>query len=183
LSDLKIVIDAGHGGSEFGAIGCCRHYEKDINLAISKKIKHELQKNGATVYMTRETDNFLSLADRVKFIRNKNAIISLSIHSNALPDGADPIKRKGTSVFYYNNESKMLADKILKSMLLNLKTQDDKLRQASLALVRPTCALSVLIEVGYMINPEDYALLLDEKFQQKTAEAIVEGLKNFILNK
>lgn len=182
LKNIIIVVDAGHGGSEFGAIGGCGDKEKDINLAIAKKLNHELEKRGAKVIMTRESDIDVSLVDRVKMARDKNAAILISVHANALPDVADPIKNRGTSAFYYHNQAKPLAQSILDSMTTQLGTQNDKVKQASLALVRPTSSVSVLIEVAYIINPDDYALLLDKDFQEKCAKAMADGITNYILN-
>lgn len=182
LKDIVIAVDAGHGGKEFGAIGCCGDREKDINLAIAKNLRQELEKRGAKVVMTREDDTDVSLQDRVKIAKEKNAVLSISVHANALPDGQDPIKNRGTSVYYYHNQAKSLAESILNSMTTELGTQNDKARQGSLALVRPTSSVSVLVEVAYMINPDDYALLTDKCFQEKCAKAIADGIEKYILN-
>ena len=181
LDDIVIGVDAGHGGSEFGAIGCCGHKEKDINLVIAKYLKEELKSRGAKIVMTRDEDFQISLQDRVKIAKEKEAVLLLSIHSNALPDGKDPVKNRGTSVYYYHNQAKQLADTILDSMTQQLNTQNDKVRQGSLALVRSTSSVSVLIEVAYMINPDDYALLLDNNFQKNCAKAIADGIEKYIL--
>ena len=180
LKNITIAVDAGHGGNEVGAIGCCGDKEKNINLAISKYLEAELDKRGAKVLMTREEDVDVSLSDRVKFAREKESEILLSIHANALPDNADPIKNRGTSVYYYHNQAKSLAECILNSMTTQLGTQNDKVRQGSLALVRPTGSVSVLIEVAYMINPDDSALLTDKVFQQKCAKAIADGIEEYL---
>lgn len=182
LNGLTIAVDAGHGGNEKGAIGCCGDKEKDINLAISKNLQSELSNRGAKVYMTRESDADVSLADRVKFAKEKNASILVSVHANALPDGQDPIKNRGTSVYYYHKQAKALADNILTSMTYQLGTQNDKVRQGSLALVRPTSSVSVLIEVAYMINPDDNTLLTNSDFQKKCAKAIADGIENYLRN-
>lgn len=181
LKNITIAVDAGHGGTEFGAIGCCGDKEKDINLAIAKALKQELEKHGAKVVMTRVNDTNVSLEDRVEFAKDKNAALLISIHANAIPDGLDPIKNKGTSIYYYHNQAKALADSILSSMTTQLGTQNDKVRQGSLALVRPTSSISVLIEVAYIINPEDYALLLDKEFRSNCAKAITDGVEKYIL--
>lgn len=182
LKDIAIVIDAGHGGVEKGAIGCCGDEEKDINLVISKGLKAELELRGAKTYITREGDVDVSLADRVEFAKEKNASILVSVHANALPDGQDPIKNKGTSVYYYHNQARALAENILTSMTSQLGTQNDKVRQGSLALVRPTSSVSILIEVGYMINPDDNTLLTNPDFQKKCAKAIADGIENYLKN-
>lgn len=180
LKGLTIAVDAGHGGKEAGAIGCCGDKEKDINLAISKNLEQELKSRGANVVMTRERDIDVSLQDRVKIAKEKNADLSISVHANALPDGLDPNKNRGTSVYYYNNQAKPLAESILNSMTTELCTQNDKVRQGSLALTRPTSAVSVLVEVAYIINPDDYALLTDKCFQEKCAKAIADGIEDYL---
>jgi len=182
LSKLVIAVDAGHGGCENGAIGPCGDKEKDINLAITKKLQQELVSRGAKVVMTRESDTQVPLQDRVDYAKKNNAQILVSVHSNALPDGQDPLKNRGTSVYYYHNQAKPLADSILNSMTTQLETQNDKVRQGSLALTRPTACISVLVEVAYIINPDDYALLTDSDFQAKCAKAIADGIENYILN-
>lgn len=181
LKHIVIAVDAGHGGKENGAIGGCGDKEKDINLAIAKNLEQELKNRGAKVIMTREEDKTVSLQDRVDLAKKKDAAILLSIHANALPDGQDPIKNRGTSVYYYHNQAKNLAENILNSMTIRLGTQNDRVRQGSLALVRPTSSVSVLIEVAYIINPDDYALLLDKTFQQNCAKAIADGIETYIL--
>lgn len=181
LKDLIIAVDAGHGGSEFGAIGCCGDKEKDINLAIAKNLKDVLKARGAKVIMTRDEDKDVSLQDRVKIAKENDSLLLVSIHANALPDGQDPNKNKGTSVYYYHNQAKLLADCILTTMNTQLGTQNDKVRQGSLALVRTTSSVSVLIEVAYIINPDDYAMLLDKNFQQNCAKAIADGIEKYLL--
>lgn len=182
LKNIKIAVDAGHGGKEFGAVGGYGDNEKDINLAIAKNVKKELEIRGAKVIMTRERDIDVSLLDRVKTARKKNVAMLLSIHANAVPDGEDPNKNRGTSVYYYHNQAKPLAECILRSMTEQLQTQNDKVRQGSLALVRPTLSLSVLIEAAYIINPDDYLLLLNKNFQTNCSKAIADGVEKYILN-
>lgn len=182
LKNITIAVDAGHGGDEYGAIGCSGDKEKDINLAIAKNLQKELEERGAKVVTTREKDTTLSLNDRVKIAKDNDAVLSLSIHANAIPDGGDPMKNRGTSVYYYHNQAKPLAESILNSITTQVCTQNDKVRQASLALVRPTSAVSVLIEVAYIINPDDYAMLLDKDFQLNCAKAIADGIESYILD-
>ncbi len=180
LKNIKIVVDAGHGGDEIGAIGCLRNNEKDVNLAIAKTLETELKLRGAKVVMSRSGDETVGLLDRVKKTNENEAMIFISIHGNALPDNMDPNEHEGTSVFYYYPQAKPLADSILKSMTEQLPLSDDRVRQGSLAVVRNTAALSVLIEVGYLINPSDNAYLLDKEIQANAAKAIADGVEAFI---
>lgn len=182
LKDIVIAVDAGHGGNETGAIGCLGDKEKDINLNIAKNLQQELEKRGAKVVMTRTDDITIPLKDRVQTAKDNDAMILLSIHSNAIPDGQDPIKNQGTSVYYYYNQAKPLATCILDSMTAELSTKNDRVRQKSLALVRSTSSVSVLIEVAYMINPEDCALLINPCFQEKCAKSIADGIENYLLS-
>ncbi len=179
LRGLTIAIDAGHGGSEIGAVGCLGNKEKDITLIISKYLETELKKRGARVVMTRDDDVYTGLKDRVEKANVQEADVLLSIHGNALPDGADPNKISGTSVYYYYNQSKPLADVLINEMTTQLGTNNDKVRQASLALVRNTNALSLLIETAYLINPEDNAKLVNPEFQKNCAKAIADGLEKY----
>lgn len=178
LEGLNITLDAGHGGSEIGAIGCLGDREKDVNLAITLKLKNILEQAGANVFLTREDDSNVALYDRVKFSQKNDSDIFISIHNNALPDSQAFSNRSGTSVFYFYPQSKELGGQILKQ-LVNVGMCDDKLRRESFAVIRNTESLALLIEVGYMIVPEDNAKITDEKFQQQAAEAIKQGLENY----
>lgn len=179
LKGIKIAVDAGHGGYECGAVSCFGEKEKDINLLIAKDLHNELKKRGADVYMTRTHDTYHGLKERVDKANEQDAVILISIHGNALPDNLDPNKNRGTSVFYYYNMAKPLANAILNKMTSQLGMNNDKVRQASLALVRNTNALSVLIEVGYLINPDDSVLLRESEFQKAAAKAIADGIESF----
>ena len=180
LKNINIVIDAGHGGYENGAIGCLGDKEKDVNLNIARYLEEYLKKQGANVVMTRNDDSYLGLQERVNITKYTDALIFLSIHGNALPDGADPNKRSGTSVYYYYNQSKDLANTILTTMTENLELNNDGLHQASFAVVRNTSALSILIETAYLINPDDNSKLVTQEFQKNCAKAIVDGLEEYI---
>lgn len=179
LRGLTIAVDAGHGGSELGAIGCLGDNEKDVMLSIAKYLEQELKKRGAKVFMTRDDDIYVGLKDRVEQANAHNADVLLSIHGNALGDGADPNKISGTSIYYYYNQAKPLADVLLDTMTTQLGVNNDRVRQASFALVRNTDALSLLIETAYLINPEDNSKLVDPEFQKNCAKAIADGLERY----
>lgn len=182
LEGIRIAVDAGHGGKEICAIGGLGDSEKDINLAIAKELQSELKRRGAKVIMTRNSDIDLPLYDRVKIAKEKNAALLLSIHANAVPDGADPNKRRGTGTYYYYGQAKPLAESILSSMTTQLNAQNDKVNQKSLAVVRNTSNVSVLIEVAYIINPDDYMLLIDKNFRVNCAKSIADGVEKYLLN-
>ena len=179
LKNIVITVDPGHGGKELGAVGPTRIPEKNINLAISKELKKYLEKEGAKVILTRDDDSFLDLYARPEIANKHNSLICLSIHANSLVD-KDPYEKHGVSTFYYHPQAKELAHQIKLQMIKDLKLKDDLYRNASFVLTRPTMPVSVLVEVAYMPNPEEYILLNDPDFQKKAAKSICEGVKNYI---
>ncbi len=180
LKGKVITVDPGHGGNELGAVGPTGVPEKEVNLSISKYMKEELEKRGAKVVMTRFSNTKdVGLYRRVKIANNYNTDVLLSIHNNALPDGRDPYKDHGASTYYYNSQSLPLAKSIQKSMVDELKLKDFGVFWSSLVLTRPYEYLAVLIEIAFMINPDEYMLLTDKEFQKKSAIAICDGLENF----
>lgn len=179
LHNIRIAIDAGHGGYETGGIACLGNKEKDINLSIAKLVESELKKRGAHVIMTRKVDNYVSLKDRVEIANYGNAVVFISIHGNALPDGQDPNKNRGTSIYYYYPQAKPIADMIMDTVVAEIGVPNDKVRQGSLAVIRNTNALSILIEVSYLINPEDNANLINPEFQKQYAKAIADSLERY----
>ncbi|MDD3013307.1 MAG: N-acetylmuramoyl-L-alanine amidase [Candidatus Gastranaerophilales bacterium] len=180
LKDKIIAIDPGHGDKELGAVGPTRIPEKTINLSIANNLKGILESKGAKVVMTRTLDDFNpNLSQRVDLANYKNAQVLLSIHNNSLPDGVDPFKEHGSSTYYYNSQALPLARSIQNSLVNNLSMNNYGVFWDSLALTRPTKPLAVLVEVGFMINPEEYIRLTDQDFQKKAANSIYLGLENF----
>lgn len=177
---LTITVDPGHGGKEVGAVGCLGDYEKNINLGIALKLKESLEDAGARVIMTRSDDTYVSLQDRVNISQNNNSDIFISIHNNALGDSDARSNRSGSSVYYFYPQSKELAQKMLESLTGKLAMNNDQLRQKSFAVIRNTESLSILLEIGYMIKPDDNARLMKKEFQEEAAMAILHGLENYL---
>ncbi len=180
LKNIVIAIDAGHGGTEAGAIGPTRIREAEIVLDISKKLQRLLISEGAKVLMTRNKNENVDLYKRVELIKEANPLFSISIHANALPDGANPYERYGTSVYYYYPQAKDFANTIKENMVAFLNTRDDGTRYGSFVLTRMSSPISILIETAYMINPFDYEKLNDEKFRLEIAKSIVMGIKAYL---
>lgn len=181
LEDLTVVIDAGHGGTERGAVGCLGDREKDINLKLALESQKILSENGVKVVMTRECDGTMSLNDRVKIAKENNADIFISIHLNSI--GNIPFNRfqnRGTSVYYFNKNSKELATILEKSIPKSAGTKRDGVKTASLAVIRPANYVGVLVETAYMINPLDSLMYSQEDFAKNVAKGILEGIKSFI---
>ncbi len=177
LKGIKILIDPGHGSAEDpGAVGPTGLAEKDVTLPMSKMVRDRLVQLGATVYMTREGDDDLWPHDRVNQINAKEPTIALSIHYNALPDDGDAIQTAGVSTFWYHPQAQSLAEFLQKYIVQRLDRPSDGVMWNNLALTRPTVAPSVLIELGYMINPEEFEWITNPTAQEKLADTLTTGI-------
>lgn len=181
LAECTFVIDAGHGGSEKGAIGCLGEEEKNINLKIAEELAERLKLMGANVVMTRECDANISLNERVAIAKNNDATFFISIHLNSVGDiPLNVHKNKGTSVYYFNNNSKKFAETLEKSIPKAAGTRRDGVRTASFAVIRPTDYVGVLVETAYMINPYDSMLYNSEDFASNVATGVVSGIVEYL---
>ena len=145
----KIIIDAGHGGKEPGAVGCMSDLEKDLNLKAAKALRKELKSKDYKVLMTRNSDKFVSLKDRVSFAKDKKGIIFISLHMNSVPEYANPNTHKGSETYYYNEFSKPLAKSVQLELTKSLGTRDNGIKQASFAVIRPTEYVGILVETAF----------------------------------
>jgi N-acetylmuramoyl-L-alanine amidase len=176
LSGIKILLDPGHGGKELGSRGPTGYPEKDINLLISKLVREQLVQRGATVYMTREDDKDVSLPDRVAMIDKLEPAIALSLHYNALPDAGDAMNTKGLAAFWYHSQAHSLAMFLHNYLVKKLDRPDYGVFWNNLALTRPATAPSVLLELGFMINPTEFEWIVNSQEQNKLASAIADGI-------
>ncbi len=181
-NDITIAIDAGHGGSERGAIGCLGTEEKTINLKIAQETASELAKKGFNVVMTRECDGDLALNDRVNIAKEKEADIFISIHLNSIPANQqmDIHKTRGTEVYYFNDNAKRLAETLEKTVSSSAGTKRNGIYPASFAVIRPTDYIGVLVEAAYMTNPLDSTFYTTDKFAKNVAKGISKGICEFI---
>lgn len=183
ISGRLIVIDAGHGGFDGGAIGASGEKEAVINLAVAKLVKEELVKKGAHVIMTRETEEGLSdtkqkdMAERKAIIEKDGVELVLSIHMNKF---SDP-KVNGPQVFHMPNSES--GERLAKLMLaeLNLATGKNKRETHSenFFILRNTPATSVIVECGFISNPAEEALLKQPDYQKRLAAAMVTALEKY----
>ena len=183
LEDINIVVDPGHGGSEKGAIGCLGDEEKEINLNIASELKDILTQMGANVIMTRECDGEISLDDRVKMAKDNNANIFVSVHLNSIPDiEFNSHKNRGTSVYYYNENSKEFAKIVENYVTEAAGTRKGGAKAASFAVIRPTEYVGILVECAYMTNPYDSVLYKSDSFARNVARGIADGILNYVNN-
>ncbi len=177
LAGIKIVLDPGHGGPEdLGSSGPTGYPEKSVTLITSKLVRDELVRRGAIVVMTREQDADVGLPERVDVINQEQPAIALSLHYNALPDGGDAIKTQGVSTFWYQTQAHSLALYLHNYLTRSLKRPSYGVFWNNLALTRPSVAPSVLLELGFMINPNEYEWITNSKEQKRLATAIADGI-------
>ncbi|MDH6099054.1 N-acetylmuramoyl-L-alanine amidase [Anabaenopsis sp. FSS-46] len=176
LSDIKILLDPGHGGKESGAVGPTGYTEKEVNLVVSQLLRDELVKLGATVVMTRDSDIEVSLGDRMAMIHREEPAIALSIHYNALPDSGDAENTKGIGTFWYHPQGHSLAVFLHNYLVKKLNRPSYGVFWNNLALTRPTAAPSVLLELGFMINPQEFEWLTNSQEQKKLSKALAQGI-------
>lgn len=179
LKNLIVCVDPGHGPDD-GAVGPTRLKEKDANLQLSLVLKEKLEKKGATVFLTRTDQYGVGLRVRTKLAAFVEADIFLSIHHNALPDGVNPFLSHGSSSYYYHPQSHALAAAIQKRLLEKLKLPNFGLYYDNLSVCRITQMPSVLVESAFIMHPEEEMLIRSHKYQQKTADAIIKGLQDFL---
>lgn len=182
-----VVLDAGHGGRDPGKVGVGNIEEKDINLAIAKKIQKLLEKRDVEVIMTREKDESLapegSSSRQVEDIKKRVALIdeaapalAVSIHQNSYPQA----EVRGAQVFYYQHSKEgEEAAAILQEALLAADPDNTRKEKANdtYYLLRRTKAPTIIVECGFLSNPEEAALLADEKYQDQIAEAVCAGIE------
>ena len=183
LKDVKILLDAGHGGKEdLGSRGSTGYPEKDVTLITSKLLQDELQNRGANVVMTRTDDSDVDLATRVAKIEQEEPAIAISIHYNALPDNGDAINTSGVGAFWYNPQAEGFAKFINTYISKKLNRRDYGVYWNNLALARPTTAPSALLELGFMINPIEFEWIIDPQQQKLLAITLADGVTEWILN-
>lgn len=188
LDDVTVVIDAGHGGRQPGAIGPSGLEEKTVNLAIALHANKLLREQGARVILTRRDDASLTpvtsreelrseLAMRAGLANDNKADVFVSIHCNASPQNGP--RRTGSEAYYTTPRSLGLAKVMQQEMLKKLKLKDSGVRACSFVVTREARMPAVLVEVAYLNDPREEALLGSPEFRQRAAEAIVSGLQRF----
>lgn len=218
-----IVLDPGHGGKDPGAVGKKGLREKDVNLAVTLKLKRMLENElGLRVLLTRSDDRFVSLQDRTKFANDNKADLFVSIHANASKNR----ESKGIETYYLatakSNEARAvealensvveiyeggkqatmkyddlsiilsdilqaehlessndLATKIHTNLVVGVKGHDRGVKQANFYVLRGAFMPAVLLELGFISNPNEEALLGNDEYQERLARTIFEGIKRF----
>ena len=177
-SNPLIVIDAGHGGADSGCIKG-NVLEKDINLSIAMHVKEQLNERGYEVLMTRESDETISLEERVELANENGATIYISIHQNFYEKESPDVK--GIETYYSaesETDSKRLAQLMQQQLTDNTDARDrDILANENLYVIRETNMPACLVETGFLSNKEERALLVSDEYQKQLAASIVLGVE------
>ncbi|MCM1074043.1 MAG: N-acetylmuramoyl-L-alanine amidase [Bacteroides sp.] len=172
----KVVLDAGHGGSDYGAIREGIN-EKDITLDVTQRVESILRSKGYKTALTRKTDAYVSLEDRVEFSEKEEPEIFVSIHVNSAVS-TDPT---GIETHYYHDYSKELADIVHKHLIKEIpNTKNRGLFKSKFYVINHTTVPAILVEMGFLSNPDERAEIITESRKQKTAKAIAEGIIEYL---
>ncbi|APQ97092.1 N-acetylmuramoyl-L-alanine amidase [Clostridium botulinum] len=180
LGSKTVVIDAGHGGYDSGAVGPTGIKEKDVTLKVALKLGKILENNGVRVIYTRTSDNVSwpsnesqDLAARVAIANSNNTDLYVSIHANSFNGSAN-----GTETYYYSGSAKgkEAAEAVQKELVNAIGLYDRGTKTAGYYVLKNTISPSILVELGFIDNRNEEILLNSDWFQQKCAEAIAKGI-------
>jgi N-acetylmuramoyl-L-alanine amidase len=179
-----VVIDPGHGGTDRGARGktpFCE--EKRVCLQTARLVKKYLDQLGYHVVMTRNTDAFIPLSKRVEIASQSGSSAFVSIHYNS---SRNPIAQ-GIEIFFYDSKedrtrsiaSKKLADAILPRLIRRTAAQSRGVKKGNFYVIRETTMPAILVEGGFISNPQERSLLKDRAYQEKIARGIADGIDQY----
>lgn len=186
-----VVIDAGHGGHDPGKVGVTGCYEKDINMKITAKLKSFLEMEGIEVVLTRDGDYSLcsesdknkkntDMKNRMDIIEKNNPVLVVSIHQNSYTSP----EIKGAQAFYYPNsgKSRELARVIQERLVATLDTANRRKISAndSYYLLKNISCPTVIVECGFLSNPQECENLETDYYQEKVAWAIYMGIMQYL---
>ena len=182
LEGKVIILDPGHGGYDSGA-SAAGVLEKTINLQVSLKFADLLERNGATVYLTRSTDEFISLDGRVEFSNSIKPDAFISIHVNSAGSSSNAAQGIET---YFNSvdgimpeESERLATYLQNEVIKATGAVTRGIKDESFRVIRGNAAPAVLVEIGFITNNGERADLTSDDYQNKLSNGLLNGLLKF----
>lgn len=193
VTNRVIVVDAGHGNPDGGAVGNTGVTEADINLKIALKLQKILEENGATVILTRSDENGIydnendsigrkkvsDIKNRVKIGNESEADIFVSIHLNKLNEK----QYSGWQTFYKKDseEGKHLAEEIQKGLNESIKKENDRKAKSieNIYIVKNVEIPTTIVECGFLSNYDEEEKLTDDSYQENLAYGIYIGIMNY----
>jgi N-acetylmuramoyl-L-alanine amidase len=179
---ILVTIDPGHGGKDPGAIGLEGLREVDVILPISLRVSKILQDKGISTQLTRDSDYFVGLDERVVMSRKAGASIFVSIHANSIDNRPDV---NGLETYHYHRGLE-LANIVHRNVLDVLHQNPDEplldrgVRSARFLVLRKSDIPAILVEVGYLTSPTESPKLADEKYRDRMANAIAQGILEYL---
>lgn len=178
---VLVMLDPGHGGKDPGAIGVGSLREVDVILPIAKRVSELLNKQGIAVKMTRNSDYFVGLDERVIMSREAGATLFVSIHANSIDNRPDV---HGLEVYHYNI-GKSLADTVDTAVIDYVNKRGFSLpnrgvRSARFLVLRKSSIPAILVETGYLTSESESALLRRDDYQKVMAEGIAKGIIQYV---
>jgi N-acetylmuramoyl-L-alanine amidase len=173
-SVTTVVIDAGHGGHDRGGIPGQRVAEKDMTLDVAQRLKRVLAANGYRVVMTRDSDVFVSLGERVAIANSYPGALFVCIHFNS----ANRMGAGGIETYFYSRDSLPLASAIHYFVAGGAPSSNRGVRRRGYYVLRKTTIPAVLVECGFLTNPTEAAYAQTASYRQKLAEEIATGVRD-----
>lgn len=178
LAGLRVVLDAGHPPG--GVIGPTRLSESDVNLAVAFRAKRLLEREGATVLLTRATRGMIEQSNRVLRAEAAEGDLLVSLHNNGPVPGVNPSEALGTTVYYCYPPAADLARALQASLVRDLGQRDLGIAQTTLALQRVSWLPTVVVEGPFMAAAEQEAALRDPGILAAYARGVTEGIRTFV---
>ncbi|OJF92649.1 N-acetylmuramoyl-L-alanine amidase [Alkalibacterium sp. 20] len=176
LAEATIVIDPGHGGYDPGAVAVSGFTEKEITLSTALLLANQLKKAGANVILTRDTDEHISLNDRVYYAHRANADAFVSLHYDAI-EVANSMS--GTTTYYYSENEKALADTVNHYLAKDVDLNNNGVRQGNYFVLNQNAQPSILLELGYLNNDHDITVVNTYAYQASVADAVFQALDDY----
>jgi len=193
LAELRVVVDAGHGGHDTGAIGRAGVEEREVNLDIARRVYQKLLAMGVSACMTRSDEASVvpwtagnreeqrqDLLARCAAANNIMADLFVSVHANAHP--GNPYEHRGTETYYRKEDSLEFARAMQREVVAQTGLPDGGVirHPKSIIVLSHTDMPAVLVEVAYLSHPDDEALLATEAFRERAAQGVVNGIRRYV---
>lgn len=175
LLGKTILVDPGHGGSDPGAISGGVE-EKTVTLNVSLLLRSKLEALGATVEMTRDSDQTLTLQERLDASNRSCPDLFIAVHGNSVAKS----QIRGIETYYFDSRDQKLAELVLDTVSLKLKEQAKWSHARNLFVLDGNDVPATLVEIGYLTNPTTRALLNTPAYQDKVASALTDSLVAYL---
>ncbi|MEG0769851.1 MAG: N-acetylmuramoyl-L-alanine amidase [Ruthenibacterium sp.] len=175
LAGVSVLLDPGHGADDTGAMGVAGRnapQEKDVNLAVSLAAKYRLEQLGATVFMIRADDTFLTLVERNQKIAELSPDFFIAVHHNSVELTVDANAAAGTECYYFYDAGKPLAEALVQNVVAATGRPNRGALWGYYYVTRSTLCPAVLMECGFMVNPAEYEDVVNVQTIWKEGDAI-----------